>query len=143
MVRKTPTKRHLKYCRLTIQDLSRAVGLDDQAEAIAAGETNGYRSDIARTDIAGQELAIEGELLDMAEEATHELRGSQERQDQVAEQKLAMMQGKPGEPPSSHPTLSDAELDARNRQLDREIMEREQQKGATPERPTPAKRRLF
>ncbi len=73
------------------------------------------------------------------------LEQSQEAADAVAERKLAAMQGKPGEPPSSHPTLSDAELDARNRQLDREIMEREQQKGATPERPTPAtgKRRLF
>ncbi len=141
MVRKTPTKRHLKYCRLTIQDLSRAVGLDDQAEVITSGQTpNGYRP-----EITGQELAIEGELLEMAEESTHNLRGSQEAADQVAEQKLATLQGKPGEPPSSHPRLTDAELDARNRQLDREIMEREQQKGATPERPSPAtgKRRLF
>lgn len=118
MWRKTPTKRMLKYCRLSIEDLSRAVGLDDQAEAIAAGEqANGFRAGGAT-----QELAIEGELLDMADEATHNLRGSMERQEQVAEEKLAKAKS-----PEPQRPLTDAELDTRNRELDREIVAAESQ----------------
>ncbi len=132
MIRKTPTKRHLKYCRLTIQDLARAVGLDDEADAIAADTRPGYRP-----DAPGQQLAIEGELLDMAEEATHNLRGSAEQQDEVAQRKIAEMQkGKTTEPARE---LTDEE----NRALDAEILRKEQAQQT--ERPTAAntRKKLF
>jgi recombination protein RecT len=133
MIRKTPTKRHLKYCRLTIADLSRAIGLDDEAEV---EPTNGQQPDY-RPQIA-QDLAIEGEVLEMAQEATHELRGSAEKRQTVATEKLANMQAKPA-PPTEQRDFTDAE----NKKLDEDIARQDAEREKQQQKPAQqGKRRL-
>ncbi len=128
MVRKTPTKRHLKYIRLSIADLSRAIGLDDQADA--AGDNNGPAYDAKRIP---QESVLEGDLLDMAESTTYELRGSSERQEEVASEKLENLKKQEQTAGGSAPLPEQRDLsDEENRRLDLEISERDAQQGNKP-----------
>jgi recombination protein RecT len=124
MIRKTPTKRHLKYARMSIEDLSRAIGLDDQAEAAASATSVEY--DPKRVP---QDLVLEGNILDMAEEATHELKGSVERQQEVAQEKINRLKQQEKTAGGSAPTLDvpndRVPTDAENRALDAEILARE------------------
>ncbi len=136
MWRKTAAKRLLKYCRLSIEDLSRAIGLDDQADAAEVPQ-NGQRA-----DTVSQELALDAPLLDLAEQATHELRGSVERQERVAEEKIAEMQSKQapvtGAASGTYRDLTDEE----NKALDKAIVEQEKRKEqAQPAQPV--RRKLF
>jgi recombination protein RecT len=130
MWRKTPTKRLLKYIRLSIEDLSRAIGLDEQAESVA--DRNAVDISAKALNPAtnlSQDLVIEGEMLDMAETATHELRGSADRQQQVAEEKIASMQKRQPTSQASSTPKTQEEIDEENRRLDAEIMQREQGQG--------------
>ena len=133
MIRKTPTKRHLKYIRLSIADLSRAIGLDDQADAATDGSRPEY--DPKRLS---QESVLEGEFLDMAEEATYDLRGSTERQEEVATEKLERMKKQEQTAGGSAPLPEQRELtEEENRRLDLEISARDAQQSNQPPQQRP------
>lgn len=121
MIRKTPTKRHLKYVRLSVNDLARAIGLDDQAEAATSTDAPEAPRDPSRLQ---QELVLEGDVLEMSEEATHELKGSIAQQEEVAQEKLTQKRTRqPRTPVSEMPVASAPSGDPQRDQFEAAVRE--------------------
>lgn len=84
MVKKTVLKRHLKTCRLSAEGLS-AIGIDDQSEALPTMDESRGRREVA------QDLMLDEHLLEAAGKADDELRGSPEKAQAVAAEKIKRM----------------------------------------------------
>ena len=83
MVKKTPTKRHMKFLRLS-PEAEAGVGIDDQAEAFAAKEREGK----PRRDEVAQDMVLEATFVDQALDAEDKLSGSREDQQHAADEKI-------------------------------------------------------